>query len=108
MKVPGELEMLLMILISRHPTINKTYNLTRFFACSSVLPDQLYATLRTLVTENYIRIRESKNTNHEYEITSKGNDAFAETANMRNVKSFAEKIDDTGKIVQMVALLENK
>lgn len=103
-----ELEVLILELIGKHPTINNTYTLTRFFAKSSVLPDKLYKTLKDLVSQEYIFIRETKNTINFYQLLPKGENIFKTFDIFEFLETFTIKIDKTGFISKIVFLLENK
>ncbi|RYE57893.1 MAG: hypothetical protein EOP48_04820 [Sphingobacteriales bacterium] len=102
------LEILILELICKHPSINNTYSLTRFFAKSSVLPDKVYAALKDLVAKEYTFITEIKNTINYYEITAKGKAALDEIDVFGFVEDFTWEIEPSGFIAKIVYLLENK
>ena len=103
-----ELEILILELIYKHPSINNTYTLTRFFAKSSILPDKLYATLKDLVARDYITINETINTINRYKITLRGKAVLNEIDVFDYTEGFAWEIDTTGFIAKIVFHLENK
>ena len=100
-----ELEILILELIYKHPSINNTYSLTRFFAKSSILPDKLYATLKDLVAIDYISINETINTINHYKITLKGKAVLDKIDVFDYTEGFAWEIDTTGFIAKIVFLL---
>jgi len=103
-----ELQVLLLELIDKHPNINNTYSLTRFFGKSSVLPGHLYTTLKGLVAQGYIEIGDIKNTINFYQLSPKGQGALESIDVFDFVSSYAVTIDETRFIAKIVFLLENK
>lgn len=102
------LDLLLLLLIGKHPTINNTYVLTRFFAKSSVLPDRLYRTLKHLVSQEYITIRDDRKANYVYKLSLKGENELKNIDTFDQLATYSIEIDKTGYICKMVFLLENK
>ena len=108
MKNSQSLLLLLIELISKHPSLNNTYTLTRFFAKSSVLPDKLYAALNDLVVGEYATVKEVKITGEYYEITVKGSALLATYDVFEVLQSFANEIDPSGFTANIIFLIENK
>ena len=103
-----ELEILVLEIVGKHSTLNNTYSLTRFFAKSSILPNELYKALKKLVDTEYLGINEIKNTIKYYELTTQGKDVLNTTDIYEYLTPFAMKIDQTGFICKIIFLLENK
>lgn len=108
MTEPRELAILILTLIGKHPTINNTYSLERFFAKSDILPDKLFAKIDELVNQEYITIREVKHTINYYQLLPKGENALGAYAIFDFLEAFTNEIDKTGFISNMVFLLDNK
>ena len=103
-----ELEILLLELIDKHPTLNDTYRLTRFFAKSSILPDKLYQKLNDLASEGYLSIKSIKNTIKSYKLTESAKVLLDKFNTYDYLEAFTFEIDPTGFIAKIVFMLENK
>jgi hypothetical protein len=108
MQTSQELRILILHLVAKHPTLKDDYSLTRYFAKSSILPNELNLAKQELVNDGFISIEEVKNTVRYYKTSDKGLEQLKKYDLINYLQAFALKIDNSGFIFEIICRLENQ
>ena len=88
-------QLFILQLIDKHILLDNQYSLTRFFAKSSILPDELYCTLNDLEQQKFIRVKEIKSTVKYYDVTDAGKQLLKVNYSIANLKTYLHEIEKT-------------
>jgi DNA-binding PadR family transcriptional regulator len=86
--------------------LDNQYGLTRFFAKSSILPDQLYKSLNVLEKEEMIKIKQVKYTVKYYSLTDTGRHLLKEHYSIDNLKKYLHTIEQTDFFITILEKIE--
>jgi len=100
------LKIFLLQLIDKHSMLDNQYGLTRFFAKSSVLPDQLYKNLNALESEGLLSVKQVKSTVKYYILTDMGKDHLKAYYSLTTLKPYLHSIEKTNFFIGILEKIE--
>ena len=87
--------------------LDNQYTLTRFFAKSSVLPDQLYKTLNGLEESNFTRVKQVKYIKY-YSLTDAGRQLLKEKYSLENLRLYLHNIEQTDFFINILEKISQR
>lgn len=100
------LEILILQLIDKHPSLNNQYGLTRFFAKCALMPDEHFKALDSLERKKLIGISNIKYTVKYYQLSDEGKQKLFEQYSIDKLKPYLEDIENSRFVFKILNQIE--